>query len=186
MALDAIEKRLNDFKRYILTFVDLYTRFAFAYATDKHTALEAGRFLTNIKALFPFEMQHILTDNGSEFKKEFDEQVDNHWHTYPRTPKMNAHCERFNRTLQDELIDYHLYDLENTDEFNEKMSDYLFWHPKGICSLRSWAYNAKSAHYSLGQIAPIEYIKMNEKKYRKKCNMLWTHTLSCIYLLKRL
>ena len=169
VALDTIEKRLNGSKRYILTFVDLYTRFAFAYATDKHTAAEAGRFLTNIKQLFPFEMKNVLTDNGSEFKKEFDEQVDNYWHTYPRTPKMNAHCERFNRTLQDELVDYHLYELENTEVFNEKMSDYLFW------------YNAKRPHYSLGQISPIEYIKMNEKKYGKKCNMLWTHTNDCLY-----
>jgi hypothetical protein len=39
---------------------------------------------------------------------------------------MNAHYERFNRTLQDELIDYHFYDLENTDEFNEKMIIF-FW-----------------------------------------------------------
>ena len=30
-----------------------------------------------------------------------------HWHTYPKTPKMNAHCERFNRTLQDEFASYH-------------------------------------------------------------------------------
>ncbi len=33
---------------------------------------------------------------------------------------------RFNRTLQDELVDDNLYDLEDTDEFNDKMSDYLF------------------------------------------------------------
>jgi transposase InsO family protein len=37
-------------------------------------------------------------------------------HLTPRTPKMNAHCERFNRTLQDELVDDNLYDLEDTDE----------------------------------------------------------------------
>jgi transposase InsO family protein len=78
---------------------------------------------------------------------------------------MNAHCERFNRTLQDELLDDNLYDLEDTDEFNDKMSDYLFW------------YNAKQPHYALGQISPIESIKINEEKYRGKCNMLWTYTV---------
>ena len=30
-----------------------------------------------------------------------------HSHTYPRTPKMNAHCERFNRTVQEEFVDVH-------------------------------------------------------------------------------
>jgi hypothetical protein len=39
---------------------------------------------------------------------------------------MNAHCEQFNRTLQDELLDDNFYDLEDTDKFNEKISDYLF------------------------------------------------------------
>jgi hypothetical protein len=42
-------------------------------------------------------------------------------------------------------------DLEHADEFNEKISDYLFWH------------NAKRPHYALGQMTPIEYIKMNEE-----------------------
>lgn len=165
VALDTIERRINGSKRYILTFVDLYTRLAFAYATDKHTAQEASQFLTNIKQIFPFDMKNILTDNGSEFKKEFDKVVTNHWHTYPKTPKMNSHCERFNRTLQDELIEHNLYNLKNIDSFNEKLSDYLFW------------YNAKRPHYALGQISPIEYIKMNENNYSEKCNMYWTHTL---------
>jgi hypothetical protein len=26
---------------------------------------------------------------------------------YPKTPKMNAHCERFNRTIQECFVDYH-------------------------------------------------------------------------------
>ena len=72
VALDTIEKRIQGSKRYILTFVDLYTRFTFAYATDKHTTAQASQFLTNVKLLFPYKMKHVLTDNGSEFKKEFD------------------------------------------------------------------------------------------------------------------
>jgi len=68
--------------------------------------------------------------------------------------KMNAHCEQFNRTLQDELVDDTLYNLEDADKFNDKMSDYLFW------------YNAKRPHDILGQISPIEYLKMNEETYR--------------------
>lgn len=29
---------------------------------------------------------------------------------------------------------------------------------------------------AIGQISPIEDIKMHEEKYKGKCNMLWTHT----------
>ena len=66
--------------------------------------------------------------------------------------------------MQDELVDYNLYDLVNTDEFNKNMVDYLLW------------YSLKRPHYALGQISPIDYIRVNEGKYKKKCNMLWTHT----------
>ena len=49
--------------------------------------------------LFPFPLQNVLTDNGSEFVKHFpvcvqrtgkNEQLRarhlTHWHTYPKTP----------------------------------------------------------------------------------------------------
>ena len=48
---------------------------------------------------------------------------------YPKCPKMNAHVERFNRTLQEECIDYH-EDLLFTDLqlFNDRLWDYLQWY----------------------------------------------------------
>ena len=53
----------------------------------------------------------ILSDNGSEFKKEFDNLLQQrsltHYWTYPNSPKMNAHNERFNRTIQEQFINYH-------------------------------------------------------------------------------
>ncbi|MBI5153430.1 MAG: DDE-type integrase/transposase/recombinase [Parcubacteria group bacterium] len=73
--------------------------------------------------VFPFPITFVLTDNGSEFKKHFDialrELHLTHYHTYPRTPKMNAHIERFNRTIQEEFAMYHdgLL-LLSTDRFN--------------------------------------------------------------------
>ena len=58
--------------------------------------------------------------------KHFDEELrrlhKNHWHTYPRTPKMNAHVERFNRTIQEEFIDYHEQLLITPNEFNRQRS----------------------------------------------------------------
>jgi len=45
------------------------------------------------------------SDNGSEFKAEFTQAVLDdgavRWLTYPKNPKMNAHAERFNRTIQE-------------------------------------------------------------------------------------
>jgi len=50
-----------------------------------------------------------------------------HYHTYPKTPKMNAHVERFNRSIQKEFVDYFAYLLINPDNFNNKLVDYLIF-----------------------------------------------------------
>ena len=63
-----------------------------------------------------------------DFNVELQKQQINHWHTYPKTPKMNAHCERFNRTIQEEFIDFHKDDLfVDLKLFNNKLLDYLLW-----------------------------------------------------------
>ena len=110
-AFDTVEYFLDGIRRYVITFTDHYSRFAFAWATQSHASLAAREFFGVVSEVFAYPLQSVLTDNGSEFMKHFDEEVrrlhKNHWHTYPRTPKMNAHVERFNRTIQEEFIDYH-------------------------------------------------------------------------------
>src|SRR3989338_3354349 len=113
VALDTIEIFINGTRRYIITFEDIYTRFSFAWATTSHASLAAKEFFALCQRAFPlpYRFAHVLTDNGSEFKKHFAEELRRlhmtHFHTYPKTPKMNAHVERFNRTIQEEFIDYH-------------------------------------------------------------------------------
>ncbi|MBI2626705.1 MAG: transposase [Parcubacteria group bacterium] len=76
-----------------------------------------------------------------------------YFHTYPRTPKMNAHVERFNRTIQEEYIDYHLYELLNTEQFNHKLMDWL------IC------YNTRRAHYAFkNKYSPVQYMLYLEEQ----------------------
>ncbi len=41
---------------------------------------------------------------------------------------MNAHVERFNRTIQEDWIDWHLQELLEPDIFNHSLMDYLIWH----------------------------------------------------------
>src|ERR687897_3049776 len=64
-----------------------------------NASLAAREFFAIVTDVFPYPLQCVLTDNGSEFMKHFDEEIrrlhKTHWHTYPRTPKMNAHVERF-------------------------------------------------------------------------------------------
>ena len=41
---------------------------------------------------------------------------------------MNARVERFNRTIQEEFIDYHITELLNPDIFNALLVDQLIFH----------------------------------------------------------
>lgn len=113
---------------------DIYTRFSFAWATKSYASKATEKFFKLCLKVFSYSFNFlwVLTDNSSEFKKHFAERLKElhliHYHTYPRGPKMNTHLERFNRTIQEEFIDYFAYLLTNPDTFNRKLIDYLVFY----------------------------------------------------------
>ena len=158
---------MNGIKRYILTGIDCETEFAFAYAYVSHASKYAADFMSTFKKVAPITLTHIQTDNGSEFADHFEAYCDNsgivHFHAYPRTPKMNAEVERFNRTLSEAFIQKYrnllAYDIE---EFNQKLMDWLLWH------------NTRRPHWSIGLVSPLKHIC--NKLSPEKSQMLWTST----------
>jgi len=166
-AFDTVERFVHGCRRYVLTFTDLYSRFSFALATNSHASQAAKDFFTVVLKVFPYKLDNILTDNGSEFMKHFDQELrrlcKTHWHTYPKTPKMNAHEERFNRTIQEEFIDYHESELLDPARFNDKLIDYLIW------------FNGERPHWSLGLKSPIQFLTAQNPNL---CKMYWHDTLS--------
>lgn len=153
VALDTVERIVQGCRRYVITFEDIYTRFSFAWATKSHASKAAEEFFNLCLKVFPysFNFLYVLTDNGSEFKKHFAERLKElhliHFHTYPRTPQMNAHLERFNRSIQEEFIDFKQYLLLNPDEFNQKLVDYLIF------------YNTERVHCAFqNKLSPIQFI----------------------------
>ena len=173
VALDTIEKIIDGKRRYVITFEDLFTRFGFALETTSHASLAAKEFFEICVKVFPFSFAFVfvLTDNGSEFKKHFSEELKKlhlvHYHTYPGMPKMNAHLERFNRTLQDEFIDYHMNDLLVPEEFNRKLAEYLIW------------YNTKRVHCAFqNKLSPIQFmLSLPINQLPEKCKIGWPHTI---------
>ena len=151
-------------RRYVVTFKDMYTRFALAAALPSKHSKHTAKLWQIAKACYPFKPQHVLSDNGSEFKAAFTKVVLDdgavRWLTYPKCPKMNAHAERFNRTIQEEFIQYH-QDLLFTDlnAFNDKLLDWLIW------------FNETRPHYALGLQSPMQFMKQ-----QLKCNMYWRNT----------
>jgi hypothetical protein len=103
-------------KIYQQTFIDTYTKVAFAKVYDRKHALVAADMLND--RVLPFYEEYgvrllrILTDRGTEYcgardHHEFElylalEDID-HAKTKARSPQTNGICERFNRTVQDEF-----------------------------------------------------------------------------------
>ena len=175
VALDTIERFVFGIRRYVITFEDIHSRFSFAWATSSHASLAATSFFKLCLKVFPYPIEFVLTDNGSEFKKHFAEELKRlhlqHYHTYPRTPKMNAHCERFNRTLQEEFIDYHANLLLDTEAFNRKLMDYLIF------------YNTLRVHHAFqNKLSPVEFM-LQSPYYSlagdRECKRGWPYTV-CI------
>jgi putative transposase len=164
---DTVVRFLDGTKRYILTALDVKSKFAFAYAFTSHGSQSAADFMRTFKEVAPITLTHVQTDNGSEFAKHFDVALDAagiiHFHTYPRSPTQNAEIERFNRTLSEAFIRYHrLLLAHNLDLFNKKLMDWLLW------------YNTRRPHWSLGLVSPLRYIVSTlPEQESQKC---WTST----------
>jgi transposase InsO family protein len=172
VAIDTFEEHINGTRRYVITFVDLYTRFGFAFATSSHASKAAADFFALCRSVFPFPFAFVLTDNGSEFKKHFAKYISDlhmtHYHTRPKTPKQNAHSERFNRTVQEEFANYHRTDLWlDIQAFNRKLFEWLYW------------YNTGRVHYAFAnKLSPLQFmLSLDPSTLPAECNRGWPHKL---------
>ena len=168
LEVDTVVRYIDGVKRYILTGVDTQRRTAFAAAYTNHGSASAADFLEKARIVLPDCPAAVQTDNGSEFALHFTSAVTTlgltHYHTYPRSPKMNAHVERFNRTLDEEFLRYHRGLLrDDVRASNEKLIDWLLW------------YNGERLHYALGQVAPLRFMMASLPV--AECHMWWTHTI---------
>ena len=134
VSLDSMEFRLNGKKLYVVVAQDEATNLMYARATNSHTSRSAKEILESAYNYLPWSKYNIiLTDNGSEFGKDFAAYVSQnniiHYHTYPKTPKQNARCERVNRTIQEEfMIKYGTLLFDDIKLFNKKLDKYLYWY----------------------------------------------------------
>lgn len=152
LEIDTVVRHIDGIKRYTLTAIDVSGRFAYAHTYTNHSSDSARDFLKRLIQRAPFTITEIQTDNGSEFAHHFHEAcltLDiKHYHTYPRSPKMNAFIERFNRTLSEEFMVYHRALLrDDLMQWDVELTNWLVW------------YNEERPHSGLGFVAPMEYYR---------------------------
>lgn len=138
-------------KYYIFSAIDCKSRFGFIYCYSTISSRSGKDFMKRVKEYFPFPIQAINTDNGSEYLLEFHQEIENwgipHYFTNPHCPKQNGRVERLHQTVEYEYLNYQdLYpDLtllrEHCMRFNQK-------------------YNYHRYHAALAYKKPADYVKM--------------------------
>ncbi len=162
--VDVVVRFIGLMKRYIVTAVDVHSRYSFAFCYTKHNSLCARDFIKKLEQVFPYKIKAIQTDNGSEFHKYFMQYLERrkiiHYWNYKGQPYKQGHIEKFNRTIQEEFVDQHEMWFDDVNEFNEKMLEWIVW------------YNTKRFHWSLNLMSPVDYLLNNSYV----SNMCWTNT----------
>lgn len=124
---DTVHFVLPDGSRlYVYTLIDLYSRWAYAEASEKLRAYVSASFVARAQRRAPFVFEMIQTDHGPEFSTRFTHLLLRkglaHRHSRVRQCNDNAHVERFNRTLQDECLSGV---PRTTTSFSKALSKYL-------------------------------------------------------------
>jgi len=104
--VDTIHLWLSKTERiYVYTLIDVYSRWVYAYATRRINGGETFKFVKQAMKKASFDFTCIQSDHGPEFSKYFTHMIKTrHRHIRVRKPNDNAHIERFNRTIQNELL----------------------------------------------------------------------------------
>ena len=132
-------KVLRDGKHlYQWTAIDECTRLRFVYGFEEHTPENTVKFLKMLLKAFPFRIQTIQTDNGTEFTYKYISETEispldkvlnklgiKHKLIPPRTPWHNGKVERSHRNDQRYFYDWETF--RNVDELNQKLEKHLEW-----------------------------------------------------------
>lgn len=123
---------------YQWTAIDECTRMRYVYAYEEHTPENTVKFLKRLIKEFPFKIQTIQTDNGTEFTYKFisDKELSpldkalegmgiRHVLIPPRTPWHNGKVERSHRN--DQRYFYNWETFRSVEELNEKLKAHLQW-----------------------------------------------------------
>jgi transposase InsO family protein len=143
--------KFNNGFRYLLTVIDVFSKFAWVIPVRNKSATDiAEAFKELFKSSAPRKPKKIQTDAGKEFlnsdvQKLFKSKSIQHF--VSDSDKKAAVVERFNRTIQDDWIDWHIQDLKDPDKFNHALMDYLIF------------YNTQRVHFAFkNKLSPMQFM----------------------------
>lgn len=132
------------------TACDPVSKWTCAHAARRATAANATRALDKLIDSAPFTIQAIQVDGGSEFMADFKAQCRQRgirlWELPPRSPELNGHVERSNRTWRHEF--YATWDLPS-----DNLQDINLW-----IDAFAHEHNTFRPHQALGGRTPKQYL----------------------------
>ena len=134
--------KINGVKYYLFVAIDRATRTLYYKVYNAKTSKNAVKFTNECLTFFPFEITHILTDNGLEFTNRLlknkkgkyctkpskldilcQEKNIDHRCTKPFTPKTNGMVEKANDIIKNQTIKKNKYN--SLEEMQEDLSKFL-------------------------------------------------------------
>jgi putative transposase len=138
---------------------DVISKWDVLEAHTRASSHTAAAFMDSLIGRMPFPVKVIQVDGGSEFQDCFEQECQRRgiklFVLPPRSPKLNGHVERAQRT--------------HTEEFYE-VTDTSFEIAELNQALLEWeiVYNTVRPHQSLGYLTPQEFLKLYQQNKRKE------------------
>jgi putative transposase len=128
--------------------IDFFTRKRVVSLASSLTSKQGALFLRHVLTQFPFPVEAVQSDGGSEFLGEFANTVAelplNHFFNRPNYPQGNGRIERSFRTDDDEF--YNVYDLPSDRAALE--ASLIAWNRR---------YESRRPHQALGYLTPDQF-----------------------------
>jgi putative transposase len=144
-------------KFYLFTAIDCKSRYGFLYCYRTISSMSGKDFLGRVKKYFPFPIQAVNTDNGSEYLLNFHKELEEawkipHYFTDPHCPKQNGRVERLHQTAEYEYFNYQEDLLDDLEMINQKCAEF------------NTKYNTKRYHQSLKYKTPLQAVIEYQKE----------------------
>jgi transposase InsO family protein len=138
---------------------DVISKWDVLEAHTRASSHTAAAFMDSLLGRMPFPVKVIQVDGGSEFQDCFEEECQRRgiklFVLPPRSPKLNGHVERAQRTHTEEF-----YEVTDTSfEIAELNQALLEWER---------VYNTVRPHQALGYLTPQEFLKLHQQNKRKE------------------
>ena len=137
---------------------DIISRWDVLEAHTRATSSTASGFIDVLLKRMPFPIKAIQVDGGSEFQDAFEKECQRRgiklFVLPPRSPKLNGHVERAQRTHTEEFYEV----TEANFEIQELNQALLEWEK---------VYNTIRPHQALGYLTPQQFLEQYQQKRRE-------------------